>query len=842
MKKFGLIFLFLSLISNIYSQEGGIRFSGDVVFFEEEGEERERIYTLKVKGEINSLSYPVIRENDKNYFSIFEFFRAINFTNYTIEKGRLTFRLGNYNQEEIIDFSKLNKNEYIYENRDYYISQELFKKYFAESIRLNEKKYEININTSFLLPKMIDLLLNAKEKELLGESEKPVLYYTAKRVPFDLGNMRVNYQRDITKKSGERTKYDWNGYLEYSGSLLYGEFRTDYDLKTHELGDMTITYSNLLRGEYELELGLYGEHRLGGLSFTKDRGYYNDGKNYIITEKVPLGSRVELLYNNVPIEIEYENGGEVTFINNLIKENREFLMRIYTQDGKIEERKIKINDDYNQQNKGEFGFDIYIRDEHESDRVNSQWDIYYGYTDNLTFGFGLEQTPEEIEGKYISLRTASFETIYGNSWYGNPYTFTYELRKGLNMAKSFFRTYEGKYYDRKYNNQHRFMFDTTIKDLRVNYEWYENGKYYDSRREQNLDLDYDLTDWLSLTYEYEDTKYYNRESENDYRYGLEIGYSPLDSLLLSYDVEKNKKGDIVQSVDVYYTGFKHVIAKVQNNWDENGDYTAELTLTNKTWSDVLEYSIGATYEPDRETKFMLDFTLKLENWLELGTYWAKNETKSAYIGIDRVINLKHPLVNMNNIDSTTIKTIAFLDGNNNNIMDKDEERVADVDIKLGQDIVTTDENGIAYIYGVASYIDYELETSPKRPTYKTDKNIIKVRGTGSSEIVAYIPVKPMISFEGMISLPEFSEFDFDNIIGDIAIIITNKDRTFSQTIYPDSSGVFYLFDITPDDYTFGIEYRGEDYKVENYRKDLKLIYTNENRGDNEYNFILKRGE
>lgn len=841
MKKFGLIFLFLSLISNIYAQEDGLRYSGDVIFFEDEGEERERIYTLKIKGEIGSLSYPAIREGEKTYFSIFKFFEAIGFTNYTISKGKLSFKLGTNNQEETIDFRKLNKSQYIYENRDYYISEELFKEFFAETIRIDEKKYEVNINPSFLLPKVIDLLLDATQKELLGESEKPILHYTAKRTPFDVGNLRVNLEKSISKNSGENKKYDWDGYLEYSGALLYGVFNTDYDLKTHELGDFTITYSNLLNGQYELEIGAYGEHREAGLTFQKDRGYYNDGKNYIITEKVPLGSRVELLYNNVPIEIEYEEGGEVTFINNLIKENREFIMRIYAPDGRIEERKIKINDDYNQQNKGEFGYDIYMRDEHDSNRLNSQIDIYYGYTDNLTFGFGYDQIPEEIEGKYISLRTVNFQTIYGNSWYGNPYTLTYELKKGLNMAKSYFQSEDGKYYDRKYNNQHRFMLDTTIQNLNINYEHYENGKYYDSRKEQYLDLDYDLTDWISLIYEYENTKYYNRESENDYRYGAEISKS-FNSLLVSYDMEKNKKGDVIQGVDMYYTGFKHVIAKLENNWDENGDYTGELTFTNKTWSDVLEYSLGMKYEPDKETRFTLDFTLKLQNWLELGAYWAKDERKSAYIGIDRVINLKNPLVNMNNIDSTNIKVIAFLDGNNNNIIDEGEERVSNVDVKLGQDIVTTNESGVAYIYGVTSYIDYELEAKPKRPTFKADTNIIKVRGTGSAEVEAYIPIKPMISFEGRISLPEFSNFDFDNIIGDIAVVITNKDRTFSQTIYPDSSGIFYIFDITPDDYTFGIEYRGSNYKIEEYRKELKLIYTRENRGDNEHNFVLKKGE
>ena len=842
MKKFVLIFLFLSLISNAYGDNSGFKYSGDVVYFEDEGEERERIYTLKVGGEVYSLSYPAVVENGKNYFSVFEFFKAIGFTNYEIKKGKLTFSLGQDGEKKVIDFGDLTEKEYIYENRDYYISEELFKEHFAQTIRIDENKYEVSINPSFLLPKVVNLLLNAQEKEIDLEKGKPILYYKSERKLFDLGNLRVNLEKSIEDSKSEGKSHDWDGYLEYSGALLYGIFNTNYDLKEHEFGDFTITYSDLLDGQYELELGAYGEHREKGLTFQKDRGYLNNGKEYIIEEKVPLGSRVELLYNNIPIEIQYEEGGKVVFINNLIKENREFLMRIFTQDGKILERKIKINDDYNQQNKGEFGYDIYIRDEHDSNRVNSQMDIYYGYTDHLTFGFGYDQIPEEKDGKYLSVKTVNLQTIYGNSFYGNPYTLKYELKKGINSINGASENSERKYVDKKYNTQHNFMVDTTIKDFSINYEIYENGKYYDEKREQNLDLDYDVFDWLTLTYEYENTKYHDsRGSESDYKYGAEFGYS-INSLLLSYEIDKNKAGDITHEVDLYYTGLKHVLAKVENSWDEKGDYTGELRITNKTWSEFLDYSFGVKYTPKEDTRVVLDFTLKLDNWLELGAYWAKDDTKSAYIGIDRVFNLKKPTVNMNNLDSTNIKVMAFLDGNNNNKYDKGEEAVPNVDVKLGDKTIVTDENGIGYIYGVTSFIDYELETSCKRPTFKSDINLIKVRGTGSSEVVAYVPVKPMISFTGFVDFKNATEFDKENIISDLAINVTNKDNTFTQTIYPDSTGMFYIFDIIPDDYTFTFEYRGDDYVVDKYKENIKLLYTDKNRGENEHTFILNRGE
>ena len=60
---------------------------------------------------------------------------------------------------------------------------------------------------------------------------------------------------------------------------------------------------------------------------------------------------------------------------------------------------IKINEDYNQQEKGKSGYDIYVRGIEEANRTESDWNIYYGYTNNLTLGFGYNQTPTLLEGE-----------------------------------------------------------------------------------------------------------------------------------------------------------------------------------------------------------------------------------------------------------------------------------------------------------------------------------------------------------------------------------------------------------------------------------------------------------
>lgn len=834
------ILILLSLINVSINGESTLHYSNDVIFFEDEQEEGERIYTLKIKGTIYSYSYPVIVENGKYYLSVIDFFRAIHLKNFSTNKGVITAELGKNLDRVEIDFKKLTPKEYLYKSGKYYLSAKLFKDYFLYEIRWNDNKSIVNMNPNFSIPDIIQLDIDTEERHFKMESDKPLLKYTGKRELINAGNLRVNLQQDFNNDTGSKSNRDWDGYLEYNGSLLYGILNTDYDLKEHKFGDVTITYPDIME-KYQLEIGAYGEHREKGLSFKKDRGYFNDGKEYVIEENVPLGSRAELLYNHIPIEIEHEEDGKVIFTNSLIKENREFILKIYTPDGTIFEKLIKINKDYNLQNKNEFGFDIYARDEYDSKRVDSHTNIYYGYTEHLTFGFGYEQTPKLIEGHYTSLKNANIEAIYGNMISGNPYTLTYEYSQGLNSAKNWYTTDEGKYSDKKYNNKHKFLIDTTIKKLDITYEHYENGKYYDTKREQYLHLDYDITDWLSLKYRYEENKYWYKSSKNDYDYGLSINQS-WKNFLVNFDINKNKKGEITKELDFYYTGMKYFIVKLQNDWNEKNEYKGELTLTNKNWTDSLDYSVKMKYTPKEKVVYTFDFTLKLDNWFEIGTSLEKGGRKNTHVGIDRVINLKNPKVNMNSLENTNIKAIAFLDKNNNNKFDKGEKRVPNVEVNVGEHFAVTDENGVAYIYGIPSFIDYEIKTTYRKPSFDSNTNIIHARGIGATQTEVLIPVKPMISFFGMVELEGYDHYEQEVIMSDLSISISNKKKNVNKTIYADSDGIFYIQDILPGKYTFKIKYNGDEHKFKEKTVELNLIYSSENRGENEHTFKIVKGE
>ena len=832
MKSLLLVLSLLSLSSFTFAFDGytGRLAYDDVEYFIGEEEERIEAYTLEIKGVPYSYTYTVIKEGEQYFFPLFEFVQALGIENYTFKNGVFTVMFGDGSDKRVIDLNSLDKSLYLYEDNDYYLCEKLFKEYFFEEFNVEEEEYLIKTSPNFILPVEMKNILANREKILKEEMQKEVLYYKGERELFDIGNLRVNLEKEINNDTGgSGKKHDWSGFLEYSGSLLYGNFVTDYDLKEKEFGDFELNYYDI-KEDYELSIGVYGEDREKGIAFRRDRGYsLNEGREYIIEEKVPIGSKVELLYNLFPIDVQDEMGGKVTFVNSLIKSGREFVLRIYEQDGKITERTIKINEDYNQQEKGEFGYDIYMREDKESNKSEADINIFYGYTDNLTFGLSYNHSPEMFEDNWILSKELGGEIIYSNSIVGNPYTLSYEYIKGINDEKNEEENY-------KENYRHKFLLDTDIKKLSLNYEHYINGRYYEEKDEMYLDAEYDLTENLSLIGNYEKKRYYEEKDEKDYYYGLEYSRS-WNSLLVSYEFEKNQDDETRHGLDFYYTGFRDFTVRLENTIDEEDNYEAELTVNNTRWMDNLDFSMGMKYSEDRKVEYVLEFVLKFDNWLEFGSLLEKNGSKRTYVGIDRVINLKNPMQNMNSLENTVVRAIAFLDRNDNNKFDQGEERISDVEVTLGQKKALTNENGEACIYGIPSYSDYDLVAQSRRPSHDGKATRVKVRGLGSSEIKAYIPIKPLITFMGDVQFKKD-----ESAVSDVRMKISKVSGSEKgKIIYPESSGEFYIDSLTPGKYKVEIEYFGDEYNIPNETYEIELLYTDENAGENYKSFELKEG-
>ena len=826
------IFLFLLLKLFVTVPVGAIEYDG-VEFFISEEEERLGVYTLKLKGIPFSYTYSLIKENGVRYYPIFEFIKAINLKNYSYKNGILEITFGDQSDIRKFDLKKMENSQYIYEDNDFYIREDIFTEYFFEVIRVDDKNFTIQAKPNFILPTELSNILEENIKKLKKEMSKDEILYKGERNLFDLGNLRIQLGQDFYRGNNSTGKSrNWSGNLEYSGSLLFGNFITDYDLKDKKIGDVELTYHSLKEG-YELNFGAYGEKREKGFSFRKEKGYTQNGRNYTIEERVPIGSRVELLYNQFPIDIKTEENGRVKFENNLIKTGRDFILRIYEQDGKITDRLIKINEDFNQQIKGEFGYDLYFREDKESRKNKADFNLFYGYTDKLTVGLSLLTEPYKYRDKYIYSKEIGTEFIYSDSIKNNPFTVSYEFIKSLNDEQDSNGRFREKY-------RNRLMFDGQFNKLDINFEEYLNGRYYDEQREIYIDVDYDIIDNLSFTISGEQIKYYgNRKDKRkrDYYYGIEYSNS-WKNLLVSYRIENKKVNEIRHDLDFYYTGFRDFTVRFNNQLNEKSKYTSAITINNTRWLDNLNLSMGFKYLEDSRIEWLVEFTIRFDNWLEFGSTIEKNGDKKVFVELDRVLSLKNPTKNMNSLENMNVHAIAFFDMNDNNIYDKDEELLEGVEVALGQEKLVTDENGKAIFYGIPSYANYELIATSQRPSHNTEGTKVLVRGLGSSQVKAYIPVKPMISLVGNM---EFSKDE--SIYNEVEVILYKiGDEEHKKKIYIDSTGEFYLPDLTSGKYILEARYIGFDYRIKKYEKELNLVYTTENRGENYSHILLEEEE
>lgn len=80
---------------------------------------------------------------------------------------------------------------------------------------------------------------------------------------------------------------------------------------------------------------------------------------------------------------------------------------------------------------------------------------------------------------------------------------------------------------------------------------------------------------------------------------------------------------------------------------------------------------------------------------------------------------------VDSVDVSRVKTIAYIDENNNNKYDKGEKRVEGVEITLGEKMKVTDDDGEAIFGNISNGIIYNLK--PKIKSHHLQWEIIKSR-------------------------------------------------------------------------------------------------------------------
>ncbi|MGL5764174.1 MAG: hypothetical protein ACRCX8_00900, partial [Sarcina sp.] len=564
----------------------------------------EMIYSVVVNGRVRGTHLKLLKKDSYDYIPLIEFLDIIRFKNYDFEKNRISMKVGKELHKIDIDWKQkvatlsdpnrkiqFNESAILREDNEIYVEIELFKEIFTNSLEIDTKKLLLKTQLTFSTPFEIDASLeNRLDNEFTRENKSEIIYTNKNRL-FDIGYMRFNVQGELSKSKGENFETGWTGDLEYQGNLLYGELTTSYDVKEKTLGDTYLYYPEIYKN-HSLEFGSYGTvERELGLSLKKEKGYFYVGKDIVIRENVPIGSRVELLYLGFPIAVQYAENGIVEFQNSEIKNDREYTLRVYEPNGKIYTIDINTAVDFRQQNKGEIEYDFKIREDHDSKKYASEGNIYYGLTENLTLGTGYIRSVDTSNEKVDYLDLFNAEAVYSNYVFRMPYTLVLGGEKGKDQ-----RTKE--YLEAQIQ----------INDFKLRTEHQNFGLYYDLETVRSYTIEYNPGNGYSIDSNYYINDYYNEGTEKNYDIGVSIYKNLMRNLLVTGEYSTGNSDGDEYSINLYYTGLHYVNTRLNNRWSDNGkDFESVLTLMNKNLWDALDFSIEFSYSNRDESRFTFRF-------------------------------------------------------------------------------------------------------------------------------------------------------------------------------------------------------------------------------------------
>lgn len=793
-------------------------------------------YNLKVNGRQVTNIYSVATKEDNTYLDLEEFLTLLNLKNYEKTENGYKIYLGDSLEEVIIDTKNnkvsrggkalsLKENWYLKEGEKLLLEKNIFQELFLSYCSVDTNTLQVNMYVDFATPEEINEILNVTADKLKNQGDHQEIIYRGERKLFDLGYARVQLGQNFKKNAGEKHySSSWDGTVEYQGGLLYGEIFLGYDLREKKLQDIKLEYENIWKDHtFVINNRANGSQREWGLAFYKDKGFINDGSKIIIRESVPVGSRAELIYMGTPIAVEDEHNGEVVFSNDMIISDRTYQLKIYTPDGKITMKEIKTVEDYNRQNKHEIQYDFSIDENKEYDRYVTKGNVFYGITDNFTLGGGYTRDIVDTDEGSKYFDSSNLELIYGGVYNGYSYTFKTAGEKTWNSFK------ESANKDLKDRYKYEVMGDIRVGKYKYKLSQENYGKYYDEKRKNAFEFQYDIFDNTRFTYNYDETKNYDGSKDRDSKLGFNHDFNFKNILIGSsakFDLNDSSKHEY--SINAYYNGWQNMTTRLENKWDNSGkDFETALSLYNNNFRGLFDFTAELRYSKLQKETVTFKLSLDIDNWLTFDSAVDKDGQQEFRVGIDKIVDLKNPSVPLDSMDVSRVNVVTFVDDNNNNILDPSELPIDGVEVTIGNQKIVTDETGRGTFYGISNGLLHDLKPKIKKPSFTLGNNKIKVLSNVSSTVDAYIPIKPMINLHGVIELDKvlkLNDKEKEEFYSEILIEIKDEKGRTIELVAPDNTGVFDVSGLFPDSYIVEVSYVGTRFNIPALAKEMKLDY------------------
>lgn len=350
-------------------------------------------------------------------------------------------------------------------------------------------------------------------------------------------------------------------------------------------------------------------------------------------------------------------------------------------------------------------------------------------------------------------------------------------------------------------------------------------------RKNRYEVQYGGFNNFTFAYEYEVNEYRSGSTKDENKYKIYYDKGLTSNLLLSSEIMISDRGSEEYRLDFFYTGFAGFNVNWKNTWiDRIKNYETELEVYTNDFYGMFDYSMSLKYSEQDKERFTLSFSLDYENFLKIGGRFGEKGSKFVQAGIDRVFDLKNVTKSLDTMDSSRVKVIAFVDGNDNNMYDPGEKLVDNVEVRLRDQVAVTNEKGEAIFYGVPNDTVMNLNPTIRKPSFSMGNNVIKIKGIATSTIEAYIPVKPMLTLTGQLDIAKslkLSKEEAEALYNDILIKILDVRGLEIEVTMPDEEGRFMVSGIFPSSYYLELKYLGDKYKIPDFKEKVDLVYVDD---------------
>lgn len=811
MKKVILIFLLLCF-SKVLAIENHERFEDSYV----------RVNAKNLENDFFMIKYDYSTEETYVGLNALIYFLELYALEVDLEKRMV---VGDLNNQAIkVNFS--DKESFI-EDDDLYVDiNSLKKKLFFTKAEFDFSTLILNLEPDFLLP--YEERERGRVERLRLDSRR---VKDNKKIDFEMPRKLITpglFKIDYTNSDIRESEYQIN--YEYASQFLYGELYLSGEFKPEtELNYGNLTYSDIV-GDNDLVFGHFYlnspdfldiDTKVLGVSFDNNETYLTRDSGKVIIKGVARNAdTIELYRNSFLVDYKKVTSEHFEFQVEDGIYSSDYTLKIYYNNGSIEERKVYTLSDSDLLKKGKSRFSFQGGESDEDNYKQYVGKAFYGVTDNLTVGIGgMELTSSDGKEHKILENNILFRT--GTSKlpilinFKNYYDYdkeenSYELDVEQKIYSYSLRFTENKYSDYVTDEGDTKKYNSISLGKSFNGNFFEFG--FDKRLyKKNLGE--------------------KKEEKNVYGVWDSSLFNPFYT---SLRVEKNidgGNGEISYMPSISYSGYSGVSIILDGDItkdDYDKKYKQEYSLRiNWRKQDMLRdrvsIDVGAEINYNRdidEFTYGLSFNVELDDiiYMRIPTRTSvdgdKNRTTTTGVEISKIIDLSDPTRKIKrniSLNSSWIYGKVFLDRNANGIYDEGEQELKDVAVTVNNMPFYSDKNGDYVAEGFYSNEEVILNVDRKTldPMMKNSKGELKIKTRKSSGARIDIPVETVSMIMGNIwNTEEFTEREFIRHIS-LTTIILEKEGEIIKEINPEFDGMFFFEDVTPGEYIIKFEYLGD---------------------------------